>query len=166
MPVSLNIRQALYAEQTGEVPVVLATITHPDLATPVRLSSDPTQRLSIEPLRYGTISNGETFEFVLMSAVLPDQQRGQSPRAALVFENVERDSVGLLRSITTPMRIRLDLVLASAPNVLEESYVDLRGMKAGYDADKITLDISREPFTSEPWPAGKATQARLPGLHR
>lgn len=163
---SLTLRHAMFADNAGDVPVVLATITHPALATPVRLSSDPTVRLGLEPLRYGTISNGETFEFVMMSTVLPDQQRGQSPRAALAFENVDRDGVGLLRSITTPMRVRLDLVLASAPDAIEESYTDLRGVKSGYDGDRITVDITREPFTSEPWPCGRMTQARLPGLHR
>lgn len=166
MAISLTLRHAMYAENTGEVPVVLATITHPELDAPVRLSSDPTQRLSVDPLVYGTVSNGEPFEFVMMSPVLPDQQRGQSPRAALAFENVDRDSVALLRSITTPMRVRLDLVLASAPDAIEESYTDLRAVRAGYDADRITLDISREPFTAEPWPSGKMTQARMPGLHR
>lgn len=163
---SLTLRHAMFAENTGEVAVVLATITHPDLVAPVRLSSDPTERLSDDPLVYGTVSNGETFEFVMMSAVLPDQQRGQSPRAAIVLENVDRDSVALLRSITTPMRVKFDLVLASAPDAIEESYTDLRAAKAGYDADRITLDISREPFTAEPWPAGKMTQGRLPGMHR
>jgi hypothetical protein len=163
---SMSLRRAAFGEQTGEVPVVLATITHPDLVAPVRLSSDPTVRLSVEPLRYGTISNGETYEFVMMSAVLPDQIRGQSPRASLVFENVAADSAKILRSITSPARISIDLVLASSPDVVEESDTDLLATRGGYDADRITLDISREPFTAEPWPSGRMTQARFPGLHR
>lgn len=163
---SLTLREAAFSESTGEVAVVLATITHPDLAAPVRLSSDPTKRLSVEPLKYGTVSNGETYEFVMMNAVLPDQIRGQSPRTALVFENVAADSAKLLRSITSPARISIDLVLASSPDVIEERYSDLMATRGSYDADKITLDISREPFTAEPWPSGRMTQARFPGLHR
>jgi hypothetical protein len=43
---SLNFRKALYAQESGEVPIFLLTITHPSLAAPIRLSTDPTARIS------------------------------------------------------------------------------------------------------------------------
>ena len=48
--VSLNFRTEMFRQESGETPVLLLTITHPDLDQPVRLSTDPTQRLSADPL--------------------------------------------------------------------------------------------------------------------
>ncbi len=49
--IPLTVRRAMYAEHSEECEVALVTITHPDLDAPVRVSSDPTERLSVEPLR-------------------------------------------------------------------------------------------------------------------
>ena len=53
---SLNFRQALFAQESGEIPIFLLTITHPDLPDPIYQSTDATVRLSTYPLTYGTIS--------------------------------------------------------------------------------------------------------------
>ena len=55
--ISYTARLAQEAQQTAEVEVILVVIEHPDLEGGVlRLSSDPTVRISLEPLMYGTIS--------------------------------------------------------------------------------------------------------------
>ena len=71
-----------------------------------------------------------------------------------------------LRSILTPVMIDLTVVRAADPETPEAKFTGFRGVKATYDASQITLEISREPFTSEPWPAGRMTYERFPGLHR
>ena len=163
---SVTARTAFNAPVTEEVGVVLAKITHPSLDAPVYLSSDPTQRLSTEPLIYGTKHGGNDWLFVLMGAVVPDDQKDSPPSARLVFDNVEREVIDQLRSILTPVTIDLFVVMASDPEAVEAQYTGLKGVKASYSAGQITLDISREPFTSEPWPSGRMTYERFPGLHR
>ena len=56
--VSLNARQAQIDPVSAEIDVVLIEITHPDLDAPIRLSTDNTERISDEPLIYGTRSPG------------------------------------------------------------------------------------------------------------
>lgn len=162
---SLNFRAAAQGQQTDQVPVMLAIITHPSLAAPVYLSSDPTERISADPLVYGTRHDGIVFPFVLMGAVLPDDQDKNPPKTTLVFENVDADMAKALRAILSPASIELMVVLAETPDVVEVRFTDLRATRGGYDASQISLDISREPFTSEPMPAGRMTAARFPGLH-
>jgi hypothetical protein len=58
---SLNFCKALFAQEAGEVAIFLRTITHPSLVTPIRLSTDPTARLTTYPLTYGTVSRSTTF---------------------------------------------------------------------------------------------------------
>ncbi|PJI56032.1 hypothetical protein CTI14_00270 [Methylobacterium radiotolerans] len=161
----MSARAALQAAQTDDVAVMLAIITHPSLPEPVYLSSDPTERISSNPLAYGTRHQKTVYSFVLMSAVLPDDQDRSPPKTTLVFENVSSDMVAALRSITSPATVELRVVLASTPDIVEAQFTNLRTVRATYDADRVSLDISREPFTSEPMPAGRMTASRFPGLH-
>ena len=164
--ISLTMRRAFNAERTDETAVALVTITHDDLDAPLRLSSDPTQRIASDPLTYGTVSNGETFAFILMSAIVPDESRQSPPKSQLVLENVASDMVALIRSFTTPAQARIDIVAASAPDFIERSFVGMDVRHASYDDARVTIDLSREAFTSEPWPSQHMTKSRFPGLHK
>jgi hypothetical protein len=150
----------------SDVPIVLAKIEHPQLDDPILLSSDPTERLTTDPLVYGTISNGDQYLFALMSANYPDDEQGTPPSTQLVFENVTSDFVRELRSVQERGTVALSLVMASAPDVIEEQFSGLKIVSASYDANRVTLDITREPVTAEPLPAQRMTKARFPGLHR
>ncbi len=163
---SLSARTAFNAAETEEVSVTLATIRHPDLESPIYLSSDPTQILSLEPLRYGTVSKGIEYEFVLMAAALPDDSEDDPPSTQIVFENVVADMVAVVRSVSTPSEIDLATVLASAPDDIEDSYVGLEAVRASYDQSRVALDISREGMVGKMWPAHRTTKARFPGLYR
>ncbi|HEY5209301.1 MAG TPA: hypothetical protein VIJ42_07640 [Stellaceae bacterium] len=74
--VSLNQRLSFDAAASDEVEICLIKISHPSLDAPIRLSTDATQRLSIEPLAYGTQSTWNSdggavadYSFLLMSAM-------------------------------------------------------------------------------------------------
>lgn len=166
--VSLSMRASAYAEETPDVAIVLVTITHPSLAAPVYLSSDPTQRLSVDPLAYGTISNGVTYQFVLMSAIVPGDGNDTSSKAQLELENVESDMVKVMRSFTDYATVDFKLVMASNPDFVERHFPDRRIAKATATAEKVTLDIIRWPIEMESimesWPSGRQTRSRFPGL--
>lgn len=72
--VSLNARLAQDALGSDEIYVALFEINHPDLEKPIRLSTDNTERLSVEPLYYGTRS---TWRGPIRSPILIS---GSSPR--------------------------------------------------------------------------------------
>jgi len=162
--VPLTARRAMYEQNSSQIEALLITITHPDLAEPVRLSSDPTERLSADPLEYGTISNGLTFKFVEMTAILPDDQKGVPPRTALSFENIDSAYVELARSFTAPAQAKLEVVFASAPDYVTQRYTRLRMTKVSYNESSITFDLSRDHLQTEPFGA-RQTKAFFPGLH-
>lgn len=164
--ISLNARHATNASSTDEIPVMLAKITHPSLSEPIYLSTDPTELISRDPLQYGTRHLGIVHGFVLMSAILPDDQKGTPPQSTLIFENVERDMANVVRSITpgTYATIDLTVVFAASPDVVEARFNRLRCVRASYDAAQVSLDVSREPFTSEPMPEGRMTSSAFPSL--
>lgn len=172
--VSLNARLAHDAVGSKEVEVVLVEITHPETEQVVRLSTDPTDRISYEPLAYGTRStwrgadpedDDEAYLFVLMSVLVPDDQEDSPPVARFVLEAVDNRIAEVLRSTTQRATVNMALVLASTPDAVEQEWLNFRLVSAEGDAGTITLSVSRDPVTAEPWPAGRMTRQRFPGLH-
>jgi hypothetical protein len=167
--ISLNARLAHDDIGSAEVEVVLFHITHPLLDAPVRLSTDPTARLSLEPLRYGTRSSWLTeddspFLFVLAAAQLPDDKKDAPAAARLVLANLDNSIAGLLRSFTDPATVDLAVVLSSSPDLVEMEVLGLETTSSEGAGDQVTISLSRDLLTSEPWPSARTTRSRFPGL--
>lgn len=173
---SLNNRRAIDATSSDEVEVALIRITHPSITEPVRLSTDPTSIVTIDPLIYGTYSTwlvpaGTTaavpYLFGLVSTVLPDDQEDQAQSAKLVLEVVDQDMAKVCRSINDrDGRADLAVVHASAPNDLMAEFIGLPITIAEGDTATITLTLSRQSMADEPFPAGRMTRAAFPGVNR
>ncbi|EPX82105.1 hypothetical protein Salmuc_02473 [Salipiger mucosus DSM 16094] len=169
----MNARTAHDAPISDELEIALFQVEHPDLAEPVRLSTDPTQRISTDPLRYGTRSswNGvdptaEPYWFVLVSAELPGDQEDAPAAASLVLENVSNDIAATLRSVTTRATVHMAVVLAGSPDLVEAEYRGLVMVGAEGDAGEVVISITRQPIEEEPFPMMRMTKDRFPGLHR
>ncbi len=169
---SLNARIAQDAEASPEIEVVLLHIEHPDLSDPIRLSTDNTERLSSDPLYYGTRSNWrganpltEPFLWVVASALLPSDQEDQPAAATVAVANLDSEMIGLLRSFTDPATVFMAVVLASSPDVIEAEWeMELTGFDA--DAGEIRLSLSREEIELELFPGARMSRSRFPGLHK
>lgn len=169
--ISLNSRLSHDAEATDELEVVLLLLTHPDLDEPIRLSTDPTERLSVDPLAYGTRSTWQTdddspFLFVLASALLPDDQEDTPAASTITLEAVDNRIAEQLNSTIERATVDLAVVLASSPDQIEFESRGLKLIESSGNALEINLKLSRDPLTSEPWPAARMTRSRFPGLHK
>lgn len=159
-----KFRLALYSQETGEVVAFLLTFEHADLTEPLRLSTDPTQRLSTNPLQYGTISRGNTFLFAPIDVLLPEDIDGGDPRASLAIDNVGRELIDAIRSIEEGAIVLLEAVLASAPDVVEISFPQLKMTNSEYTLVSLTVDLTIDHLTTEPYPGDSFTKAYFPGL--
>lgn len=162
---SLTLRRALNAQEAGEVPAWLLTITHPLLNAPIRLSSDPTVRLTEVPdITYGTVSRGEEYLFLPISFPLPDEKGDATPLMRLTIDNVGRELINILRSTTTPAQFRIEMVLASAPDEVEVELPLFDMVSVEYDAQQVTLTLALNGLTTEPFPSLTFSPAVFPGL--
>lgn len=161
---SLTLTEAMNAQESGETPIALLTFEHPDFPGPLRLSSDPTTRLSENPLQYGTVSDSETYLFCPMSIQLPDDMDERAPNARLAIENVSRELVAFIRSVTTPGTCRIVVVLASAPDTVEVEWpiLDVKGVQ--YNANILTVELGLDALETEPFPSGAFVSSYFPGL--
>lgn len=162
---SFNTRRDIANAASGRVMIVLVTVTHMGEVV-ARLSSDWTQRLSADPLRYGTVSRGEEYEFLLMSAVVPSDQERTPMAATLEFENVTSDIATVIRSMTEPAEIKMELVEASSPDDVEDLWTGLKMISARVTGATVSIDVSRDPLTREAFPSHAMTRSRFPGLYR
>lgn len=170
---SLNARQAMDDPASSEVEVVLIEITHDELDAPIRLSTDNTERLSADPLYYGTRSSWrganpitDPYLWVVASVLLPSDQEDTPAGATLVLDNLDWNIAELLRSFRTPAHFAMAVVLASSPDLAEAEWQDLLLTSAEISAGEILLTISREEIELEYFPAGRMTRRQFPGLHR
>lgn len=161
---SLNFRNALFAQESGEVAAFLLTITHPSLAQPIRLSSDPTVRITTEPLVYGTTSRGNDYLFVGMDLALPDEKEASPPASKMMISNVDRETIALARSINSPAEVLIECILASAPDAIETTIPVLEIINVNYDAAQLTFDLAMDALAIEPFPAGTFSPSSFAGL--
>ncbi|SLN37944.1 hypothetical protein AQS8620_01415 [Aquimixticola soesokkakensis] len=170
---SLNARMAQDAVATSEIEVILFEINHPDLDAPIRLSTDNAERISSDPLIYGTRSSWrganpatDPYLFVLASAVLPSDSQDDPGEARIVLDVLDAAYAEVLRSFTDLATIHIAGVLASSPDLIEEEVLDLQLSVAEIADTEISLTLSREEIELEYYPPGRMTRAKFPGLHQ
>lgn len=169
---SLNARQALDAQASDEVEVVLFRITHPDLADPIRLSTDNLDVIDAEAGSYGTRSSWgganpllEPYLWIVASAVIPGDDAEGAAAAQIVLENLDARIIELLRSFTEPASVDLAVVLATSPDLVEDEYLGLQLSLAEGDEASITLSLLADEIELEAFPSGRMSRHKFPGLH-
>lgn len=167
MTVSLNFRQnAYYAEERGGIPICLITIDHDDFASPIRISTDPTGRLveTASDIVYGTQSRGDDFYFFPCRLKLPDDKNDGPGGLRLEFDNVNRDYVEMIRTISGPLTVNVEMVLSNALDTVEASWPEFLLRTITYDAGTISCQMQMETLETEPFPAGSFLPSTAPNL--
>ncbi|MGR9420670.1 DUF1833 family protein [Rhizobium leguminosarum] len=154
----------LYSQESDEIVICLLTVTHEDLDAPIYLSSDPTERLSADPLIYGTVSRGNEYLYLPFEFTLPDDRSDSPPRVQLSMDNTDGSLVAVLRSIATPASIKVELVLASDLSTVEVQLPALQLSDVTMDDGKISATLVADALINEPHPAGQFTPGSFPGL--
>ena len=166
--ISASMRYALERPETGEALLVFLTITHPELSTAIRVVSDAVDY----------VWNGETYIGFPFDISLISDGDGP-PKARLSVQNVDRRIGEAVRGLSTPPRLRIDVLAASAFDETETPRIAATTgePEAEYSAPHLFLanvtgdlfldgEIRGWDYVQEVWPGIRATQNRLPGLFR
>jgi hypothetical protein len=165
---SLDMLNEMYAEQSGVVVICLLTIEHPSWADPIRISSDPTERVSTEPLYYRTMSRGDEFFFAPFQIQLPDDVEDQAPSCNFMIENVSRDLIGIVRSIDLregPAQMTIELVTSEDLDTVEIEYPTFEIRSVQYNATTLTFSAQIDHMATEPFPSGTFDPSGFPAIH-
>ena len=154
--VSNIARQALFAQETDKVFLVLLTIDHSDLSEPIRVVNNT---VNIEVPPDGPLYIG--YPFLIH---MPRDSGDEVSKVRLRIDNVHRDIVYAVRSIDSPPDVEMSIVLAETPNIVEAGPFSFTLKDAKYDALVVEGELSYEDILNEAWPADQFTPSSHPGL--
>lgn len=153
---STALKAAITAQETGEALLPLLTISHPDLAVPLRLVRN----------QVDVTSRGETYTAFAFDVTLPDDVDDHPPRASLVIDNISLELVDLMRSLREPPEMLLELVFAGTPDTVEASWQAFLLDQPSWDAKTIEASLVLEETLLEEVPFHAFTPGFFPGVFK
>ena len=139
--VSNTLRESAYSQESDDVWLVCATISHDDLTEDINVVND----------LQDIVSNGVTYIACPFEIAFPADTDEGPPNARVRIDNVSQDVVKAVREINTPAEVSFRLVLASDPDTAEIEYtgLSLRDVTANLATVEGTLgldDLRLEAF--------------------
>jgi len=165
---SPNAIRAVFSPDADDDLITLLTIYDPANESVVlaRLSDGYTKRISESDTEviYGVTSNEQDYTFLPMQISLPSEDEAQAPRCSVVLYDVTRYITPIIRTITGPPRIKLELILSKTPDVVEVSFSDFYINNFTYNSDSVTADLAMIDYEREPFPMHSFTPRYFPGM--
>lgn len=170
--------KAMFAPESDDTLITLVTIyttASPD-ANSIRLCDGYTKRISetARDVIYGVTSRGNDYIFLPINITLPSEEDASAPKCSLTINDVTRYITPIIRTISSPPKVLMELVLAStldpininyAPNTTPEaSFPGFYITNFTYNAESVQAELSMINYASEPFPAYTFTPAYFPGL--
>ena len=151
---SAAARQAMFAQETDKVFLMILEIDHDDMVTPIRVVNN-----------YENItSNGDVYTAYPFLFSLPDEFEDQLTQVDLVITNVNRLLVDNVRSFSSPLTVTMNVILSDSPDTIEAGPFIMSMREVKYDALKLTGTCSFQDILNESYPEGSYTPADYPGL--
>ena len=110
------------------------------------------------------VSQGETYIAYPFEIALPDEDAESVARVTLRIDNVDREIVKSLRSISSPLSVGLEVVMAASPDTVEAGPFNMTLVSAEYDALTVTGELAFEDVLNEPFPGHAYVPSDYPGL--
>ncbi len=156
------LKYAMMQQETGEVPLVLLTITHPTLPEPIRLVNDATTESGSTNL----VRGGNTYVAYPFDIQLPSDVENEAPRARLTVSNVSREIVAFARIANPAPEVWISVVRAAAPDEAGAEFGPLEFGTPEIDDLWITTDLVSADESLMPVAARTFDAACFPALLR
>lgn len=160
--------RAIFSPDADSDLLFLLTIYDPvNSETPiVRISDGYTTRISenSEEVVYGVLSNSENFTFLPMEITLPTEEEAQAPRCTITLHDVTRYITPIIRTITAPCKVKMELVLSKSPNIIEASFSGFYITSFSYNAQTVSAELSMVDYEREPFPMHSFSPVYFPGM--
>ena len=152
--VSAAFRAAAYAQETGEVFLVLLEIDHEDMAGPIRVVNN----------RISVVSNGNVYLGYGFLVEFPTDTEGEIQSARLTIDNVDRQIVQAIRSVSSSPTVTMKVVLASSPDTIEWGPVSFEARNVNYNVESVSADLVYHSLMQQALPAIVFDPINFPGM--
>jgi hypothetical protein len=152
-PISENLKQDAWSQESN-LPLVLLEIDHDDLAEPILIVNN----------KENVTSNGDEYIAFPFEIFLPDSRDDAPPTAKLRIDNVSREIVEAIRSISSPPSVTIKVIRQETPDVIEMEFAGMVLRHIPFDALTVEGNLEFEDLTREPFPAHTFNPANYPGV--
>jgi hypothetical protein len=143
----------LFAQESDDPFLILVTISHASFTT-IRLVNNSTQ----------IVSRGNTYLPFPMSIKLPVDDGETAKGVSIDFDNVSLELLDELRTVTTPMDVSLEMILASIPNVVQMSLYDLKITNVTYTKTRVSASLILDTFLNTEMTGESYGPTNFPGI--
>lgn len=151
---SAALNSAILSQSSDKVLLTLLEISHEDLDDSIRLVNN-TEKV---------IHDGKEYLPYWFTLALPREDNGKIESVKLVLDNTDRTMVYAARSISSPAKVTIKVVLASSPDTVELELADMILRNVSYDVNLVSGELIFEERLSYQVPALSFTPNDFPGI--
>lgn len=149
---SNELKAQLFAQESGDPFLTLVTLSNATFtARLVNNSRD-------------IISRGNTFTAFPMKITLPVDDGETARTFSIDLDNASLALISNLRTVTDPIQVTIEMILASMPDVVQMSFDQLAIANINYNATKISAVVIMDNFLSIEMTSERYTPKNFPGL--
>ena len=154
--VSLEAMRGMFAQETGEIPLICLTLEHNSFEDgPIRVvyNTEPITRIA------------GIFYPAPFDITLPEETDDKVPQVQLSLPNMESNIIRQLKTISGRIKVTMEIVLASHPDVLEAGPFQFYTLNATFNVESIQASLGyEEDILNTLFPADSYTPANSPGM--
>lgn len=154
---SNSLTAELLAQMFGQVSddpfLMFVTISHPEFPTIYLVNNTVDQ-----------VSRGQVYTAFPMEVTLPTDDGETNREVKISFDNVSLELLDELRSVITPMDVKIEMVLASDLDTIQLSLEELKLRRVTYDKQRISAILYMDSFLNVELTSEKYTPTSYPAL--
>jgi len=144
----------IFSQESGDPFLTLVTLSHDTFAQDIRLVNNSKD----------VVSRGNTFTAFPMKIRLPMDDGETARDFTIDFDNASLELIEEIRSVTTQIKVKLEMILASMPDVVQMEQPELSIITLSYNARGIRAGIVLDNFLSVEISSEKYGPGNFPGL--
>ena len=152
--ISAELLAQLYSPNSDDPLLTLFTLDHELFPAPILLVNN----------NEDIVSRGLTYNKFPVKLVLPPDD-GETERVVNIsFDNVSQELLEEIRTVTSPIRLKLELILASIPDEVQMEFDELKLVQVSYNSQTINARIIPDDFLNAAMTSEKYDPTTFPGL--
>lgn len=151
---SPNLLAQLFAQESNDPFLMLLTLSHPSFPAPIYLVNN-----SVNVTSRSNVYLAFPFTFKL-----PVDDGETAREVQIEFDNVGLDLVEWIRSVTDPIDVKMELILASIPDDVQVSLEELKIGNINYNQRRISARLYLDNFLNTELTSERYYPSNFPGL--
>lgn len=144
----------LFSRQSDDPFLILLTLSHETFATDFRLVNNSVN----------VVSRGETYLAFPFQITLPIDDGETAREFAIQFDNVSLFILDGIRTATTPIRVNIEMILASIPDAVQFSFGEAEIRTISYNQSTVQANLYLDSFLNTEMTSETYKPTNFPGL--